>query len=201
MDDGIQNGSDKELAIFLYEIGQLKRVPRSGWLLHGIPNPESVADHCHRTSVIAMILALMEGADMAKVLGMSVLHDSGETRVSDSHRIAGWYLNPKEPERAAVADQMERLPPEIRRMLAPVFHELEAGGTLEADIVHDADKLDCLLQAMEYHEQGYPLALDWATTSEKRLRTKSGVRLASACVVVEPSIWWRRSRHDFGIDT
>ena len=30
---------------FLYEIGVLKRYPRTGWLLAGVPAPESVAEH------------------------------------------------------------------------------------------------------------------------------------------------------------
>lgn len=199
MDEKMQTVSDEELAMFLYEIGHLKRVPRSGWGFHGVPNPESVADHSYRVGAIAMVLALMEGADMARVLGMSVLHDCGETRVLDSHKIASQYLRPKGPERAAVADQTHRLPSDIKRVVASLFEELEVSGTLEADVVHDADKLECLLQAMEYEEQGYRLASDWCTGSQKGLRTNSGRRLASACTSVEPSAWWRRVRHDLGL--
>ncbi len=41
----------KDIIKYLYEIGQMKRVQRSGWWLVGIINPESVAEHsilmCH----------------------------------------------------------------------------------------------------------------------------------------------------------
>src|ERR1017187_2458492 len=48
---------------FLYEIGLLKRYKRTGWSLAGVPAPESVADHSFRASVIASVIAAMEGAD------------------------------------------------------------------------------------------------------------------------------------------
>lgn len=48
---------------FLYEIGLLKRYKRTGWSQVGVALPESVADHTFRVSVIASVLAAMEGAD------------------------------------------------------------------------------------------------------------------------------------------
>jgi 5'-deoxynucleotidase YfbR-like HD superfamily hydrolase len=48
---------------FLYEMGLLKRYKRTGWSQVGVPLPESVADHSFRVSVIASMLAAIEGAD------------------------------------------------------------------------------------------------------------------------------------------
>jgi hypothetical protein len=42
---------------FLYEIGLLKRYPRTGWALAGVRVAESVAEHSFRASVIAVIIA------------------------------------------------------------------------------------------------------------------------------------------------
>ena len=53
----------RDITAFLYEIGQLKRYPRTGWLTAGVPSPESVADHSYRASVIAAVIAAMRGAD------------------------------------------------------------------------------------------------------------------------------------------
>ena len=48
---------------FAYETGQLKRLPRAGWLLAGVRDPESVAEHSFRVGVLAYIIAALEGAD------------------------------------------------------------------------------------------------------------------------------------------
>ena len=48
---------------FLYEVGQLKRLPRAGWLFTGVQNPESVAAHSFRVGVLAYAIAVQEGAN------------------------------------------------------------------------------------------------------------------------------------------
>lgn len=42
-------------------VGCLKRVERTGWLNHGVVDPESVSDHCHRMAV-ACVLASYPGS-------------------------------------------------------------------------------------------------------------------------------------------
>jgi hypothetical protein len=39
-----------DMAKYLYEAGQLKRVKRSGWWIAGVKDPESVAEHSFRTA-------------------------------------------------------------------------------------------------------------------------------------------------------
>ena len=65
---------------FMEEAGKLKILPRTGWLLRGLRNPESIADHCYRTSLLAMLLADVleeQGVeiDVARVMRMALLHD------------------------------------------------------------------------------------------------------------------------------
>jgi len=36
-------------------VGGLKRVERTGWLNHGVVDPESVSDHSHRMAVAALL--------------------------------------------------------------------------------------------------------------------------------------------------
>jgi putative hydrolase of HD superfamily len=38
-------GEPRDITGFLYEIGLLKRYPRTGWSLAGVPGAESVAEH------------------------------------------------------------------------------------------------------------------------------------------------------------
>src|SRR5579862_5242660 len=62
------------IATYLYELGQLKRVTRAGWLLLGIPQPETVAEHSFRVGAVGIALAAMEGADVGRVAAMCMLH-------------------------------------------------------------------------------------------------------------------------------
>jgi hypothetical protein len=77
---------------YFFEAGTLKRLPRTGWLNAGIKHPESVAEHSYRTGLIGAVLAMMEGADPAKVALMGVVHDTQESRVGDIAYIGRRYL-------------------------------------------------------------------------------------------------------------
>jgi hypothetical protein len=54
------------IASFLFEMGHPKRVPRSGWVLLGLPQPETIAEHSFREGVVGMALAAIEGADVGR---------------------------------------------------------------------------------------------------------------------------------------
>jgi len=38
---------------FLSELGKLKEMPRRGWVIRDIKNPESIADHTFRVAIMA----------------------------------------------------------------------------------------------------------------------------------------------------
>ena len=60
----------KDLVNFFFEAGTLKNVKRCGWWLINIKDPESIAEHSFRTSVIGYFLAKLRGVDADKVLKM-----------------------------------------------------------------------------------------------------------------------------------
>ena len=68
---------------FFHEIGSLKDLKRTGWLMRKVSNPESVADHSFRTAVMALILAPRLKLNTEKCLKMAVLHDLAEARIGD----------------------------------------------------------------------------------------------------------------------
>jgi putative hydrolase of HD superfamily len=138
---------------YFFEAGALKRIPRTGWLNAGIKHPESVAEHSYRTGLIGAVLAVMEGADPAKVAFMGVIHDTQETRVGDIAYIGRRYLKAAD-NRDITADQIASAPPEVRDVLTAVVDEIESYETKESIIHRDADKLECLFQAVEYRETG-----------------------------------------------
>jgi hypothetical protein len=70
---------------YLFEVGVLKRAARTGWWFMGEKNPETVAEHSFRTSIVGTVLAAMEGADPARVslrLGRRSKPSSPTTRTS-----------------------------------------------------------------------------------------------------------------------
>lgn len=179
------------LAKYLYELGYLKNLPRAGWNMIGIPAPESVAEHSFRTAILGYILATLEGADPAKTTLICLFHDTAETRVGDLHRVAKRYINVKEGEAKALAEQVTRLPQEMAATICTLCGEYEERDTLEGKIAHDADSLECLVQAREYQERGYTDAEDWVTGCYASLQTEAARRLADACIHTDPREWWQ----------
>ena len=77
-----------EVLALLDEMIRLKAVPRTGWLLRGVRDVESVADHSFGVAFIAMLLADRAQAaglevSVEKVLRMALLHDLTEARTGD----------------------------------------------------------------------------------------------------------------------
>jgi putative hydrolase of HD superfamily len=175
-------------AHFLFEAGTLKRSARTGWWMVGVRDPESVADHSWRASLIASVLAAMEGADASRAALMSVWHDSQETRTGDVNHLGKRYSPSADP-REITRDQTARMPNAVAEVIRGAVDEYEANETPEARCAKDADKLECMIQGMEYLSQGYSNAQRWIDNSRARITTKSGQRLADE-VLSQGSLDW-----------
>ena len=93
-----------------YEIGHLHRTPRSGWAVAGVAAPiESVAEHSHRTSILAFLIAAAEGADANRSATLGAWHDVPETRIGDIPHLGRKYLTAVDPT-VIIKDQTEGLP-------------------------------------------------------------------------------------------
>ena len=184
-------GEPHELAgvtAFLFEMGHLKNLPRSGWLLLGIDRPESVAEHSFRVGVVGIALAAIEGADVGRTCALCLLHDAHETRIGDVPSVGRAYVTTAKPE-AVTAHQTAAMPDEIGKTFQELTDEYEAVQTLESKVAHDADKVETLLQAAEYGARGYATG-PWRDTSIEALRTKSAKELARAINAADPHGWW-----------
>ena len=178
----------QQLARYLFELGQLKREPRSGWSLAGIHHPESVAEHSQRTAAIAFVLAGLEGADPYRAAALGVFHDAGETRVGDAHRLAKRYVDWTDAESRVVADQIAGLPSAVSARLEELHAEIAAKTSREARIAKDADRIECLLQACEYRAAGFDTS-EWIESATRELVTESARRLAEAIASESPFGW------------
>ncbi|KOV09700.1 HAD family hydrolase [Streptomyces sp. XY431] len=178
----------KGTAGYLLEAGMLKRAKRSGWWIAGVKDPETIAEHSFRAGVVGAVLAMMEGADPAKVALMCLFHDTQETRVGDIPHIGRRYLTAASNERVT-ADQVSAAHPAVAEGVRGIVEEYENGASPEVVVAHDADKLECLLQAVEYREQGYRNVQPWIDSSLAGLKTESARRLAEAALTMSSLEW------------
>lgn len=146
---------------FVAELMRLKAVPRLGWLLRGIRDVESVADHSYGVALIAMLLADMGKrrgleVDSERVLRMSLLHDLTEVRTGDLPSTIKRYFDRQTLHAAdtqAANEVLVTLGALGEEYLA-LWEEYESRVTIESRIVKAADKLDLLFQAREYEKGG-----------------------------------------------
>jgi putative hydrolases of HD superfamily len=176
------------LASFGYELGLLKRIRRSGWWHVGVRDPESVAEHSMRVAQLAAMIAAEEGADPARASFLALWHDSQETRTGDLPHTAGNYLTKPEP-RQITADQTAELPDRSREMVRGAVDEYESRKTAEALCAKDADKLEMLLQAVEYRDIGVQRVDGWIASAREGLKTRTAQRIAEAAVDLSPLAW------------
>src|ERR1022692_478735 len=175
------------MATFLFEMGHLKNLPRAGWLFLGIPDPESVAEHSFRVGIVGLVLAAMDGADVGRVAALCMFHDAHETRIGDVPSVGRAYVTTAVPE-AVSAHQVSAMPDATAKVLQDLVAEYEAMQTPESRVAHDADKIETLMQAIEYQAQGYDAAA-WRESSLAALRTEPGRQLAQAIGAADPQ-WW-----------
>lgn len=176
------------VADFAFELGVLKRMRRAGWWHVGVRDPESVAEHSLRVAHIASLLAAMEGADPSRAALLAIWHDSQETRTGDIPHTASPYLDKPSPE-AITVDQTADLPDAVRKTVYEAVSEYETQRTPEAQCAKDADKLECLIQAVEYGNAGYVSVQGWIDSCRSALRTESACRIADAALHTSPLAW------------
>ena len=168
----------------------LKRAKRSGWWIAGVKDPETIAEHSWRTAVIGSVLAFMEGADPGRVALLCTFHDTQETRVGDIPWIGRRYLDAAD-NGTVTADQVADAHPAVADGLKALVEEYEHGDSLEVLVAHDADRLECAIQGIEYLQQGYPAAQEWVDSTKAKLKTASAQALAEAALGMPIAEWQR----------
>jgi putative hydrolase of HD superfamily len=140
---------------FIKTVGKLKKLPRAGWLKSGIEKPESVAEHSFRTAVIAMILADLRGQDAQKSIRMALLHDLAEVEIGDlTPEQKGRSKLSARDEDEAMTNILSTLPKFLTERYLKLWKEFHGMASPEAETVNHADKIDMMLQAIEYEESG-----------------------------------------------
>ncbi len=149
---------------------RMKRLPRTGWLLAGVTQPESVAEHSYGTAILACFLAetvnsgdnsrseIAEAGrplDVGRVARIALVHDLSEYLVTDLPRQTSELIG-RDVKHAAEREAINLLLTDVTNGTDYIvlWKEYESGSTAEARIVRDADRLDMVIQAYEYELAG-----------------------------------------------
>ena len=145
------------LITLLNRAGVLKQVKRTGWVLEGVKDAESVADHTWRMSLLIALLT-PKTLNKEKLLEMNIIHDLGEIGVGDIK----WEIGKK-----VIGDEDVKQKDEMATMKAifgnysdgkkyiQLLQEFNEQKTPEAKFLKQIDNLEMTLQALEYEQQGY----------------------------------------------
>ena len=174
------------LAELIYELSSLEYTVRAGWARLGIPPSiqETVADHSFGSSIIAIILAVIDGTvDVGKVATLALLHDAAETRTGDMTPPLLEILDDIGVSRRRIEERAEELqrhglPEDIQDLFRKTLEEYRAKETPEAKIASDAQLIDMGIQAIRYMSQGYTTT-EFVGEIASRLQTDVGRELWS----------------------
>ena len=145
-----------DLAGFIKYILKLKTVKRKGWIYNAkILNAESVADHTFSTCVLGMLFSDMLQLDTEKVMKMILIHDLAESIVGDYIPGEISTSDKLKKENDAMHHILSYLPIDISSIYDNIWQEYQSGSTKESQLVKILDKLELLLQADIYLQNGY----------------------------------------------
>ena len=146
--------SNDSLLDALLELQALDRVPRSGYMLRGVDNPESVCEHAWHLAFLIWALAPgVPGADLGRALELALVHDLAEIRIGDLPRTAAHYLPDGAKDDAEGAALAELLAP-LGERGPELFAEFQRGETVEARLVQACDKLQMMIKVWTYERWG-----------------------------------------------
>jgi len=81
----------------------------------------------------------------------------------------------------------------VASMISGVVTEYEGRAGIEATCARDADKLECLIQAIEYRDQGNQNTQPWIDTSLAQLQTASAKSRADEALRSGSLDWLKRA--------
>lgn len=165
----------KEIVNYLFLVGKLKWLKRSGWLERKMPDPESVAEHAYRVAMICFVIAPLLNLNRDKLVSMALFHDFAEGVFGDpiseglTKDTAIRYIDynkiekfndiefKKNDQKKFIKNLAKKLNlPEIYDLWIEHSFENSKEATVYSDILFQIGKLANVLQALEYQIRGVP---------------------------------------------
>lgn len=147
---------------FFHLLSRLKTTKREGWRRFGIVHGESISDHMYRMGIITMLAPpslVGRGLDVQRCTKMALVHDMAESLVGDITPVDGVSKAEKNRREEETMDYLctgllgAVFAGEQGQSIRQIWQEYEDNKTLEAQFVHDVDKMELVLQMLEYERQ------------------------------------------------
>jgi putative hydrolase of HD superfamily len=143
---------------FFHLLERLKTTKRAGWRRFGISSGESISDHMYRMSVITMMAptSVSSKLDILKCCRMALIHDMAEALVGDITPVDNVS---KEEKSRRETETMDYICTNLlgkfngglnAKDIRSIWQEYEDSETADSLFVHDVDKIELLLQMVEY---------------------------------------------------
>lgn len=172
----------KQIVDFLIKVSILKETPRKGWVLRGVPNPETIAEHIFGVTMLSWILAYEAGLDTKRVIKIALGHDLCEVYAGDitadlyypklpkDKRLREKVLNKwarlskrtKEKakevqfnrEKNALIKLINKLPLSVKNEIFSSWIHFEKDKRGEGKFVNQLNRVETLIQSIEYFGSG-----------------------------------------------
>lgn len=152
---------------FFHLVERLKTEKREGWRRFGISQGESIADHMYRMSILTMLAppSLSAKINIPHCTKMALIHDMAEALVGDLTPVDGVPKVEKSRREAETMDYIcQNLLGKVHggvsgKDIRLIWQEYEDSETMESQFVHDVDKVELILQMVEY-ERVHQCSLD-----------------------------------------
>jgi len=143
---------------FFHMLERLKTTKREGWRRFGIDRGESISDHMYRMSLITMFApeSLATKLNIPHCTKMALVHDMAEALVGDITPVDGVAKHEKNRRESTTMDYFtKKLLGRVNggltgQQIMDIWQEYEDSNTLESKFVHDVDKIELILQMVEY---------------------------------------------------
>lgn len=145
--------ADHVLELFL-KIHPLDRVPRAGFLLRGVPEPESVSAHSHFLALLALLYVNDCPGQyvLDKVLAMALVHDLSEAQLMDIPMpVADAWLGKAKDE--AERGVFNTLFASFSDVYPALHDEFLAAETKEARLLRALDKAQMMIRVLAYERE------------------------------------------------
>ncbi|XP_064973729.1 uncharacterized protein LOC135642343 isoform X1 [Musa acuminata AAA Group] len=169
---------------FLTLCHRLKTTKRKGWINHGINHPESIADHMYLMALMALIAGDIPGLDRERCMKIAIVHDIAEAIVGDITPSDGVPKAEKSRrEQEALNEMCKILGGGLRAdEIQELWAEYENNSSMEASLVKDFDKVEMILQALEYETEHGKVLDEFFLSTAGKFQTDVGKSWAAEVI-------------------